>query len=104
VIAVAPNGDLLVTNRSNGDIVEITGSGRQVAEVSVDPDPAQSPPGAGDLFALAVALSGKGLYFAKDDTNTLHCCDDSEGNVERHGLPRTGVAVDGSRSKPRDVG
>jgi hypothetical protein len=70
-MAVAPNGDLIVTNRSNGDIVEVTTAGRQVAEVSVDPDPAQSPPGAGDLFGLAVAPSGRGVYFAKDDTNTI---------------------------------
>jgi hypothetical protein len=58
-MALAPNGD-----------VEITPAGRQVAHVTVDPDPAQSPPGDGDLFGLAV-VPGRGVYFAKDDTNTL---------------------------------
>jgi hypothetical protein len=67
----APGGDLLVTNALNGDIVELTTAGRQVAHVDVDPDPAQSPPGDGDLFGLAVGLGDREIYFAKDDTNTL---------------------------------
>lgn len=70
-MAIAPNGDPLVANGLNGDLVEITTSGHQVAEKSVDPDPAQSPPGSGDLFGLAVAPGGSGIYFGKDDTNTL---------------------------------
>lgn len=70
-MTVAPNGNLLVTNGLNGDVVEITTGGRQVAHVAVDPDPAQDPPGNGDLFGIGVMASGKGIYFAKDDTNTL---------------------------------
>jgi DNA-binding beta-propeller fold protein YncE len=70
-MVATPDGDLVVTNGLNGDIVEVTTSGRQVREFAVDPDPAQSPPGSGDLFGLAVAPSGRALYFAKDDTNTL---------------------------------
>jgi hypothetical protein len=70
-MSTAPNGDLLVSNAENGDLVEVTTAGRQVGEFAVDPDPAQSPPGSGDLFGLAVAPSGNGVYFAKDDTNTL---------------------------------
>ena len=70
-MAIAPNGDLLVANGLNGDLVEITPSGRQVAQKTVDPDPAQSPPGSGDLFGLAIAPGGRGVYFGKDDTNTL---------------------------------
>ena len=70
-MAVAPNGDLLLTNVLNGDLVEITLSGHEVAHAVVDPDPAQSPPGAGDLFGIAIAPGGKGVYFVKDDTNTL---------------------------------
>jgi glucose/arabinose dehydrogenase len=67
----APNGDLLVTNGLNGDVVEVSTAGKQLREIAVDPDPAQSPAGSGDLFGLALAPSGKALYFAKDDTNTL---------------------------------
>lgn len=70
-MVAAPDGDLLVTNGLNGDVVEVTTSGRQPRQFAIDPDPAQSPPGSGDLFGLAVAPSGKALYFAKDDTNTL---------------------------------
>jgi glucose/arabinose dehydrogenase len=68
-MTTAPNGDLLVTNGLNGDVVEVTTSGRQVAHMAIDPDPAQSPPGSGDLFGLAATPTG--VYFAKDDTNTL---------------------------------
>ncbi|HTX01220.1 MAG TPA: hypothetical protein VMD59_20720 [Acidimicrobiales bacterium] len=70
-MALAPDGDLIVANARNGDLVEITRSGRQVAHVAVDPDPAQSPPGDGDLFGVAVTTSPRGVYFGKDDTNTL---------------------------------
>lgn len=67
----APNGDLLVTNGLNGEVVEVSTAGKQLREFAIDPDPAQSPPGSGDLFGIAVAPSGKALYFAKDDTNTI---------------------------------
>lgn len=70
-MVATPNGDLLTTNGLNGDVVEVSTSGRQLHELAIDPDPAQSPAGSGDLFGLAVAPSGKALYFAKDDTNTL---------------------------------
>lgn len=70
-MVAAPNGDLLVTNAGDGDLVEVSTTGHQVGEFAVDSDPAQSPPGSGDLFGLAIPPSGKGVYFAKDDTNTL---------------------------------
>jgi hypothetical protein len=70
-MAVAPDGDLVVSNAENGDLVEVTTAGHQMGAFAVDPDPAQSPPGSGDLFGVAVAPSGHGVYFAKDDTNTL---------------------------------
>jgi hypothetical protein len=70
-MVAAPNGDLLLTNGLNGDVVEVSTAGKQVRQFAIDPDPAQSPPGSGDLFGLAIAPSGHALYFAKDDTNTL---------------------------------
>jgi hypothetical protein len=67
----SPDSDLLVTNGLNGDVVEVSTTGKQLKEFVIDPDPAQSPPGSGDLFGLAVAPNHKSLYFLKDDTNTL---------------------------------
>jgi hypothetical protein len=62
---------LLTTNGLNGDVVEVSTSGAQLRRFAVDPDPAQSPPGSGDLFGLAVPPSGRAVFFAKDDTNTI---------------------------------
>jgi sugar lactone lactonase YvrE len=64
-LVVAPNGDLLAANGGNGDLVEITPGGRQVAMKDVE------PAGAGSLFGLAIAPSGKGVYFGDDSDNTL---------------------------------
>jgi hypothetical protein len=70
-MVASPENDLLVANGLDGDVVEVATSGKQLREFAIDSDPAQSPPGSGDLFGLAVAPSGKALYFAKDDTNTV---------------------------------
>ncbi len=68
----APNGHLLVTNALNGQVVEIDPlARRQVAAQWIDVDRAQQPAGSGDLFGLAVAPKGDGLYYVEDDVNTL---------------------------------
>jgi hypothetical protein len=67
----APNGDLLVVNGLDGNVVEIAPDGTQVAEKEIDGDAAQSPPGSGDLFGIAVNPDGKGFYYVEDDVNTL---------------------------------
>jgi hypothetical protein len=71
-MAMAPNGDLLVTNATNGQVVEIDPrSGKQLYAQWIDTNQAQSPPGNGDLFGLAVAPDGSGFYYVEDDVNTL---------------------------------
>jgi hypothetical protein len=70
-LVVAPDGDLLATNTTNGKIVEITVSGRQVGEYYADQDVDQDPPGHGELTGLAVDQAGTGVVFAKDEANTL---------------------------------
>ena len=70
-MALAPNGDLLVANATNGKIVEITPQGKQVGEYYAIQDVGQDPPGNGDLFGIAVNQAGNGVLFVKDDTNTL---------------------------------
>jgi hypothetical protein len=71
-MAFAPNGDLLVTNALNGQVVEIDPkTGTQRGAQWIDADAAQTPPGSGDLFGIAMTPDGKGFYYVEDDVNTL---------------------------------
>jgi hypothetical protein len=67
-LAVAPNGHLVTANAGNGDLVETTPAGRQVAVRTVDTS--GSPRGAGALFGLAIP-SPRAAYLVDDATNTL---------------------------------
>jgi hypothetical protein len=68
-LTLAPNGDLLAANGGNGNIVEITPSGDQVATVTADD--ASVPGGGGVLFGLTVSPFNDHLYFVDDGMNTL---------------------------------
>jgi hypothetical protein len=46
-------------------------SGKQIYAQWIDSDQAQSPPGNGDLFGLAMTPAGDGFYYVEDDMNTL---------------------------------
>ena len=71
-MAIAPNGNLLVTNGLNGQVVEIDPvSGKQLYALWVDANRAQSPPGSGDLFGIAMTPAGDGFYYVEDEMNTL---------------------------------
>ncbi len=71
-LATAPNGDLLVCNGKNGQLVEVDPrAGKQLYAQWIDSDQAQSPPGNGDLFGIAMTPDGKGFYYVEDDVNTL---------------------------------
>ncbi|MBW4024348.1 MAG: hypothetical protein HIU92_14685 [Proteobacteria bacterium] len=71
-MAMAPNGHLIVTNGLNGQVVEVDpASGTQIGAQWVDPDKAQSPPGSGDLFGIAMTPGGGGFYYVEDENNTL---------------------------------
>jgi hypothetical protein len=71
-LVLAPNGHLLVCNALNGQVVEIDPiSGKQLCAQWIDADQAQSPPGNGDLFGIAMTPDGKGFYYVEDDMNTL---------------------------------
>src|SRR5208282_3857936 len=71
-MAMAPNGNLLVTNAKNGQVVEVNlTTGKQLYAQWIDANQAQSPPGNGDLFGIAMTLDGKGFYYVEDDVNTL---------------------------------
>ncbi len=68
-LVVAPGGDILTVNSGNGNLVEITPSGFQVAVRTLDRS--GSPAGAGALFGLAVKPFQRAVYFVDDATNTL---------------------------------
>jgi hypothetical protein len=67
-----PGGHLLVANGKDGQVVEIDPvSGKQIYSQWIDSDQAQSPPGNGDLFGIALTPDGQGIYYVEDDMNTL---------------------------------
>jgi hypothetical protein len=64
-MTLAPNGDLVVVNGNNGNAVEITPSGRQLATKTLVKD------GAGDLFGIITTPAGDGIVVVNDGTNAL---------------------------------
>jgi hypothetical protein len=64
-LTLAPNGDVLAMNGSDGNAVEISPSGHQLAKLTLVRN------GSGDLFAAAIATGGHGLLFVNDGTNAL---------------------------------
>ncbi len=59
-LAIAPGGDILSTNGGDGNIIETTPTGQQVAAKTLVPN------GAGDLFGIAIAPHDGGVYFVND--------------------------------------
>jgi hypothetical protein len=71
-LATTSAGHLLVCNGKNGKVVEVDPvAGKQIYAQWIDSDQAQSPPGNGDLFGLAMRPDGAGFYYVEDDMNTL---------------------------------
>jgi hypothetical protein len=67
-LTLAPKGDIITANGGDGNLVETSPNGKQVATKLVDNS--GSPPGAGALFGLA-AVNGV-VYFVDDATNTFN--------------------------------
>ena len=67
-LAVAPGGDILTVNAGDGNLVETTPGGQQVAVKTLDTNNG----GAGNLFGLAVKPDADAVYFVDDFTNTLN--------------------------------
>jgi hypothetical protein len=68
-LTVGPRGTVLSVNGGDGDLVATAPNGRQVQTVRLDS--ANTPPGAGALFGLAVRPGGDEVYFVDDNTNML---------------------------------
>ncbi|MBV9421731.1 MAG: hypothetical protein JOZ98_02390 [Solirubrobacterales bacterium] len=69
-LTIAPDGDVLTVNAGDGKLLETTPSGKQITSRTLVAH------GAGDLFGLAVAPNGRGVYFVDDagsgaDANSL---------------------------------
>ncbi len=65
-MTLAPNGDVITVNAGDGNAVETTPSGQQVATVQFDPAGL-----GGDLFGLVIAPDRHGVVFVDDGDNTL---------------------------------
>ena len=64
-LAIAPNGHIITANGGDGNLVETTPAGAQVAVKTVE------AAGAGSLFGIATVRGGKGVYLVDDADNTL---------------------------------
>jgi hypothetical protein len=67
-LAIAPNGDILSTNGGDGNLVETSPGGAQVAVQQAD----TTGIGGGTLFGLAVVPGVPAIYFVNDGNNTLN--------------------------------
>lgn len=67
VLAMAPNGDIVTVNGDDGNMVQTTPAGAQVAVKAVD----VTNTGGGTLFGLAIARNDKRIYFVNEGNNTL---------------------------------
>ncbi|MFF2147806.1 hypothetical protein [Kitasatospora sp. NPDC058190] len=68
-MAITPKGDILTVNGGDGNIVETTERGRQVATKQINNE--GNPPGAGALFGLALDLDHDAVYFVNNVDNEL---------------------------------
>lgn len=59
-LMIAPNGDIVSANGANGNLVETTPEGKQIATREL------VHAGAGDLFGLALIPEERGIYFVDD--------------------------------------
>ncbi len=66
-MVLAPNGNIITSNGGDGNMVETTPAGQQVAVQTAD-----RKTGAGSLFGLVIAPENKGIYFVDDGENTLN--------------------------------
>jgi hypothetical protein len=66
-MVLAASGNIITSNGGDGNMVETTPAGQQVAVRAAD-----KKTGAGALFGMVVAPEGSGVYFVDDGENTLN--------------------------------
>lgn len=72
-MVLGPNGNIITTNGGDGNMVETTPEGQQVAEQTAD-----KKTGAGSLFGLVISPNGKRIYFVDDGENTLNMLNEGQ--------------------------
>jgi len=65
-LAIAPDGHIITANGGDGNLVETTPAGSQIAVTTVE-----TATGAGSLFGIAIVPGRRGVYFVDDGDNTL---------------------------------
>ena len=65
-LAIAPNGHIITSNGNDGNLVETTPAGSQIAVKTVE-----TVTGPGSLFGIAIVPNGRGVYFVDDGDNTV---------------------------------
>jgi predicted lipoprotein with Yx(FWY)xxD motif len=65
-LMLAPNGNVIAVNGNNGNAVEMTPAGQQIASATLVPN------GAGALFGVTLTADGRGLAFVNDSTNAVN--------------------------------
>jgi hypothetical protein len=65
-LTIAPNGHIITANGGDGNLVETTPTGLQIAVKTVE-----TATGAGSLFGIAIVPGGRGIYFVDDGDNTV---------------------------------
>jgi hypothetical protein len=65
-LVIAPNGHIITANAGDGNLVETTPAGSQIAVKTVE-----TATGAGSLFGIAIVPGERGVYFVDDGDNTV---------------------------------
>lgn len=65
-LAIASNGHIITANAGDGNLVETTPGGSQIAVKTVE-----TATGAGSLFGIAIVPGERGVYFVDDGDNTV---------------------------------
>ncbi len=87
-MVLAPNGNIITSNGGDGNMVETTPAGQQVAVQTAD-----KKTGAGSLFGLVLAPEGKGIYFVDDGENTLNLLHEGQPATPTPSSPTTSAGT-----------
>jgi sugar lactone lactonase YvrE len=80
-LAITPNGHIITANAGDGNLVETTPAGSQIAVKTVE-----TATGAGSLFGIAIVRGGRGVYFVDDGDNTLKILESKDSSKDNeHG-------------------
>ncbi len=92
-MVLAPNGNIITTNGGDGNMVETTPAGQQIAVRTAD-----EKTGAGSLFGLAISPSANGIYFVDDGENTLNRLDEGQSASAGASTPPTQISTKAASS------